>query len=296
MDASDQGDKGVRGDRIATAGLHSFEDWRGLFSRYSTIVLVANSDQVDLDALRRTYPSDTLWVFFNKVYKVLQRPFDGPALLVSRSGTTGANIVYRREVDDVVRFFPGDGFHGILNLVSGSWEKLSPASDFKGVPAGHLELTDYFADFYPADHLPSSGFALAVWLCDLKLEARIVLAGFTARRSERWKIFHIHDWTFERVIQRVLVFSGRLSVSEPVQATSHYAAFNRRFPDISPTDIALAAAEVLSERLEGSNVEIDRLISATRVSRSLDAFIRRLKPKTRKQKLAEKAAAEKPGA
>ncbi|MET0597452.1 MAG: 3-deoxy-manno-octulosonate cytidylyltransferase [Mesorhizobium sp.] len=277
-----------------TQGLASTEEWRRFFSRFPAIVLVANSDEVDLPAVRASQPAGALYVFFNKVYKVLDQPCDGESLLVARSGTTGANIVYRREVDSVLAFFPGQGFKGILNLASGSWEKLSPASDFKGAPIGHLELTGSFADFYPEDHLPSSGFALAVWLCELGLSARIVLAGFTARRSDRWKVFHIHDWTYEQVIQRVLARSGRLALWDSA-IVSNYAAVTRRFPDIGGADVSLAAAEVLSQRLEASNMEIDKLISATRFGRSVDRFFRRLKPKTRKQKLAEKEAREKSG-
>jgi hypothetical protein len=40
----------------------------------------------------------------------------------------------------------------------------------------------------------------------------------------------------------------------------------------------LAAAEILSERLENANKEIDRLISVTMVGRSVENFIRSLKP------------------
>src|SRR5262245_25051672 len=93
-----------------TTGLLALEDWRPLFSAYSTIVLVANSGNVDVNALRAKLPVDTLFVFFNKVFRVLERPFDGNSLLVARSGLAGADIVYRREVHSVVRFFNRDRF------------------------------------------------------------------------------------------------------------------------------------------------------------------------------------------
>jgi hypothetical protein len=272
-----------------TTGLLASEDWRPLFSAYSTIVLVANSGNVDVNALRAKLPVDTLFVFFNKVFRVLERPFDGNSLLVARSGLAGADIVYRREVHNVVRFFNGDRFHGIMNLTGSSREKFSPASAFNGVPAGHLDLTDFFADFYPTEHVPSSGFALAAWLCNLKLEATIILAGFTAKRSEQWKLYHIHDWTYEQIVQRLLSRSGRLMICDAPNVAD-YAALTRRFPDISAVDIGLAAADVLSQRVEASNMEIDKLISLTRFGHFVDSFFRKLKPKTRKQKLVEMQA------
>jgi hypothetical protein len=260
-----------------TAGLSTANDWRPLFASYSTIVLVANSDDVDIGALRANLPEDTLFVFFNKVYKVLDRLFDGNVLLAVRSGTGGPNIVARGEVGHVVSYFAPDRFLGIMCVRAGSVEKVTPASAFGGVPTGHLDLTDYFVDFYPSDHLPSSGFALAVWLCELDPGRKVMLAGFSGKRSERWKIFNVHDWTFEQLVQRLLIRSGRLTVADA--ATLHsYAAIMKRFPDIPAADISLTAAEILSERLEHVNVEIDKLISATSLNRSVEKVVRGLKP------------------
>ena len=156
-------------------------------------------------------------------------------------------------------------------------EKVTPSSAFGGVPTGHLDLTDDFADFYPSNRLPSTGFALAVWLCELGLGQKILLAGFSARRSEPWRLAQIHDWTFEQVVQRLLVRSGQLTIAN-VATPRSYAAIMERFPNIPAANISLAAAEILSERLENANAEIDKLISTTRVNRSVANFIRGLKP------------------
>jgi hypothetical protein len=261
-----------------SAGLTTADDWRTLFAPYSAIVLVANSDSVDIDALRASLPGEALFVFFNRVYKVLDRVFDGNTLLVVRSTVGGPNLVVRRrELADVVGYFASDRFLGIMSLRASSQEKVTPSSDFGGVPTGQLDLAEYFADFYPPDHLPTTGFALAVWLCELDLGREIVLAGFSGKRSDRWKMFHVHDWTFEQVVQRLLVRSGRL-MTAPAATPHAYGALMKRFPYMSSADISLAAAEILSERLENTNKEIDRLISATRVGRSIDNFIRSLKP------------------
>jgi hypothetical protein len=156
-------------------------------------------------------------------------------------------------------------------------EKVTPASAFSGVPTGQLDLAEYFVDFYPPDHLPSSGFALAVWLAELELGRPIVLAGFSAKRSERWKIFDVHDWTFEQIVQRLLVRAGRLTLAKAPPPHA-YAQVLARFPEFSAETLSLAASEILSERLEGANAEIGKLIATTSVNRSVERLVRGLKP------------------
>ena len=100
----------------ATANVKSNEDWRAIFSAFSHIVLIANSDAIDMAAVQREYPDTALFVFFNKVYKVLGKPFAGHALLISRAQPKGANIVYRGEVADVVKLLAPERFLGIMNV------------------------------------------------------------------------------------------------------------------------------------------------------------------------------------
>ncbi|MGG7518010.1 3-deoxy-manno-octulosonate cytidylyltransferase [Allorhizobium undicola] len=269
---------------LSTAGLEDFAAWQALFSPFTHIVLVANSDDANVARLCRDLPSSTLFVFFNKVYKVLAAPFDRPAMLVARSGSVGANIVYRREVKEVVGYFPGENFLGVMNLRAHAGEVFSSAEKFEGVPAGYLDLSSYFTDFYPGDHIPTSGFALALWLADSLPGKKILLDGFSARRSEKWKIFHLHDWTYEQVVLRLFIHSGRLIAPGAAEA-NHYAALLKRFPDLDPGAVALSGVDVLASRLEGANKEIDRLISITRLQRWLYGLSKSLKPRTRKQRL-----------
>jgi hypothetical protein len=263
----------------SVSGLATAEDWRPIFAAFSHVVLVANSDVVRIDALQREFPLDTtLFVFFNKVYKVLDRPFPGHSLLISRGQPRGANIVYRHEVGDVVKFFPKDRFLGILNLRLGLDEKLNTQAEFEDTPTGHLDLIGFCGDFYPEDKVPTSGFAVALWLADLTLPGKIVLAGFSARRSDKWKVVSVHDWSFEQVFLRLFARVGKISIQGGV-AGNAYAALARRFPDIPPEEISLAIADVLSERLHNANAEIDKLISLTNVIRSTDNFLRGLRPR-----------------
>ncbi|MCQ0990155.1 3-deoxy-manno-octulosonate cytidylyltransferase [Jiella marina] len=263
-------------------------DWARFFARYRTVVLVANSEAADIPALRHRFGEGVLFVFFNKVYKVLDEPFDRPALLVSRSSPAGANLVYRREVDAVCRFFPGHAFLGILNLVAATGERFSSADEFGGRAVGHLDLVSHYSGFYPADYAPTSGFALAVWLVESCPDVSVILAGFTAERSDRWKLFHDHEWTFEQIVQRLLMRAGRLGAIGGRERPP-LTAIAQRFPDVQPQEIALVAAEVLSARQEGTNRSVDRLYSIVKPLASIDGIFRRLKPKTRKQRLQERA-------
>lgn len=68
-----------------TENLTTAEQWCALFSRYSHVILVANSDQVNVKELQAEYPRTALFVFFNKVYKILDEQFSGHSLLISRA-------------------------------------------------------------------------------------------------------------------------------------------------------------------------------------------------------------------
>ncbi|MCB8837077.1 3-deoxy-manno-octulosonate cytidylyltransferase [Aurantimonas sp. VKM B-3413] len=284
---------GDEGPGMTTGSLPSDrEGWAAFFSGYSRIVLVANSEQVDIVSLRARYAEDTLFVFFNKVFKVLSEPFEGNALIVARSSPSGANIVYRREVDAVLRLLRGPGFRGIANLRAGPREVFSRREEFGDAEVGFLDLCEIFDDFYPRTHVPTSGFALAFWLSEACPSSRVVLAGFSSRRSDRWKLFHDHDWTFEQILQRLLIRTGALDSDGRSQDAEGVERIAARFPQFSPAEIAVVSAQVLSERLEGTNMAIDRLMSLTRLHGRIDGFFRRIKPKTRKQKASEIEAKE----
>jgi hypothetical protein len=275
---------------LAGAGLNmlTVEEWKALLARYSHIVLVANSEAADLGKLRKDLPETALFVFFNKVYKVLDRPFSGNGVLVARSGVMGANIVHRREVADVLRFFSGEAFLGVVNIRVAPEENFSPEERFEGARTRHLDLTQILGDLYPAGKIATSGFALALWLADLRLPGKILLAGFSAKRSEKWKVFDVHDWTFEQIFLRLFARMGSITMLGGVDA-SPYSALAKRFPQVPPIEIAMTAAEVLSERLDNANGQIDRLMSVTKSIRAIENFFRRFKPKTRKQRFLEKS-------
>ncbi|AGT11325.1 hypothetical protein [Paracoccus aminophilus] len=268
--------------------------WREYFAPYTDIVLIANSDEVDIHALDAQFGPDTLFVFFNKVYKVLDFTFRRPALLVSRSGMLGANIVHRREVPEVIRHFDPSSFLGILNIIIGNDERFSSATEFGVDRVAHLDLDPLLAPFYPQGKVPTTGFGLALWLKQLGLPARVTLAGFSSRRSEKWKVFDLHDWTFEQIVLRLMVRKDELRMIGGGEANS-YAAIAAHFPQFSPAEISATADEVLSDRMSHLSTTVDRLMSVTKPLRALDQFVRKLRPKTRKQKHLAQQARENAG-
>lgn len=283
MAATDANDDGNYPPAAAISGLTRPEDWRRVLAAYSHIVLVANSASVDVEEVVKDYPPSTLFMFFNKVYKILDRPFEGHALLVSRAQPRGANIVYRGEVEEVLSFFAKSDFLGVMNIRLSPEEKFNSSADFRNAATGHLDLVGYGKDFYTRGKVPTSGFAIALWLTELALPASIVLAGFTARRSEKWRVVSVHDWNLEQTVLRLLVRAGKIVIHGGLDANA-YTQIAARFPEISREEIALAAAEVLSERLADTNAEVDKLISLTNIIRGGDNFLRKLKPRMFKKR------------
>ncbi|MGK9204206.1 hypothetical protein [Sinorhizobium meliloti] len=262
----------------ATENLATPEQWRALFSRFSHVVLVANSDEVSVKELQEEYPGTALFVFFNKVYKILDEQFSGNSLLISRAQPRGANIVYRNEVADVVKLLASQKFLGIMNIRLAEIERLNTSADYLGTPTGHLDLVGFCADFYPKDKVATSGFAMALWLVNQSLPAEIVLAGFSAKRSDKWRVVNVHDWTFEQVFLRLFARVGKLTMHGSRPANS-YMTLASRFPELPAAEISATIAEVLSLRLSQTDAQVDKLISLTSAFRSIDEFLRRLKPK-----------------
>lgn len=277
------GDHEVAPVAATTSGLTSGQAWTAFFSRFPNIILVANSEQVDVPALQRAYPADSLFVFFNKAYKVLQHPFAGHCMLVSRAQPRGANIVYRGEVEQVLALFAPSTFCGIANIRLAESETPNTQADYGGTATGHLDLTELCREIYPSDKLPTSGFALAYWLLERRVPVKVVLAGFSAKRSEKWRVVAVHDWTFEQVCLKVFAQAGKLTLHE-ADLANPYAKLAARFPEIPPADIAFTIADVLSQRLGNTDAQVDKLISLTGVLKSADLFLRNLKPRFLKKR------------
>lgn len=264
--------------------------WKEFFGRFSNIVLMANSDALDPVVIEKQFPSDgSLFIFFNKVYKVLDNRFSSSALLVARSGKSGANIVHRREVPEVLRFFPGSNFLGVVNVRTASEERFSPECDFgQATPIFHVDLEPILQASYPAFKIPTSGYAIVAWLKYLELNASIHLAGFSGRRSEQWKVFDVHDWTFERAYFRLLRSQNRIGTVGTEDAMPRLELLRTHFPDLSSEEIQSALNETFATRLDDALSHVDRLMSVTKIFRLLDSKFRQLKNKVSQRSETDK--------
>ncbi|MGE7368818.1 3-deoxy-manno-octulosonate cytidylyltransferase [Neorhizobium sp. NPDC001467] len=253
------------------------DEWTKRISEYAHIVLVANSDAVNVDELRAAYPESTLFAFFNRADKVLKAPFDAPAVLISRAQPKGANIVYREEVSKIINLFSSRSFLGIVNVRYSHSERLNTKADYHNALSGQFDLSGYCDAFYPRDRVPTSGFAFALWLSEQAIPTKIVLAGFTGQRSDKWRVVSAHDWTFEQIFLRLMVKQGKIAMHGGM-AHSGYEVLLERFPEFSATQISATVAEVLSSRLNATEKQVDKLISLTGAFRWFDTSLRGLRP------------------
>ena len=257
--------------------------WARWFGAYDRLVLVANSEAVSRAALE-AMPEGTLFVFFNRVFKVLDAPFARPSVLVARCSIAGPNVVHRNEQGSVLGLLAGDAFHGVLQLRAAPHEAFGEAAAFAPHPVARLDLSGWFDGVYPPGDVPTSGFALAAWMMAFEAAPPVTLAGFSAERSDRWKLFDDHDWAFEQVVLRSLASGGRLERVPAAGEAWPLGAMMDRLGAAAPDPAVVAA--VLSERQRGTNVMLDRVWSMMKPIRTLDRAFRRLKPPTRKERAA----------
>jgi hypothetical protein len=114
-----------------------------------------------------------------------------------------------------------------------------------------------------------------------------VLAGFSGKRSARWKVFDVHDWTFERIYFRLLARRGVITSAEHARPP-RFDLLTRHFPDAKSEEIQAAINDALSTRLDHALTLIDGLMSLTKWQRALDQAFRKARPKTRKQRALDR--------
>lgn len=274
-----------------TMGLRTEEEWSAFFSAFQTIVLVANSDDQRLSDILRDPPPKPLYVFFNKIDRVLDGPFPHDCILVTRCNTAGSEVVYRRRLPGMMRLMPAPFFKGVVNLRAASRERLNRPEEFDDIPAGFLDLTEFLESFYPVQHTASSGFALTAWLKHIAPDLDVRLTGFSGERGFKWKVFHIHDWAFEQTALRLMEKAG-LVRNDIQREQDPYPAFFEHFPQLERTAARDEALLVLSEKLEKANKRIDKLISATAPLRLFYEGWRAVKWKSKKNRVLDKIKKE----
>ncbi|MBE7186327.1 MAG: 3-deoxy-manno-octulosonate cytidylyltransferase [Methylobacterium mesophilicum] len=271
------------------------EDPRAFFAGFDSVVLVANSRDAAGVLAAPDIGARPLFVFFNRVYRILDEPFGRDCILVSRSTPVGSALIYRKELDDVLSLLKGPNFHGILNIRARDREVLSNPADFKGNPVGLLDLNDWILPMYPTgQRWPSSGFALSMWLAYQRLPIPIYLSGFNGVREAQWRVFDVHDWTWEQIVLNVMFKQDRLrrhSVGTyfdvwPVERLT------AAFPEIGREELSTTAIEVLSHRLNGANRVIDHIYSSLKPQLAVRDFFRKLRPRSRKARTRDRLLTE----
>lgn len=271
-------------------------DPKRFFGSFERLVLVANSPDARFAVNKPPAAGRTLFIFFNKVFRILDQPFGGASVLVARSSPIGSNLVYRGELARAVRTLDHGNFHGILNIKAQADEHLNAPADFGRTDVAQLDLTGFMRTVYPEisrSRMPSTGFATAVWLAHLGLGVPVHLAGFTGVREEQWRVFDVHDWTWEQTVLALFYRKGLLveGAAEPA-ATWPVESLLAQFPVISHGEFEAVALQILSRRLSASNRAIDRLFSAVKPQVALSRLFRRLKPNSHQTRVREALEAQ----
>ncbi|GGD90025.1 3-deoxy-manno-octulosonate cytidylyltransferase [Aureimonas endophytica] len=271
-------------------------DAKGFFAGFSAIVLVANSRDAAAVLAAPEIGERPIFVFFNRVYRILDAPFHRDCLLISRSTPVGSALVYRNELTEVLSLLEGPNFHGVLNMRARDKEVFSKPEEFRGVPAGFLDLETWAQRMYPAgQRWPSSGFALAVWLAQQNLPMPIYLSGFSGVREAEWRVFDSHDWTWEQIVLNLMYKNDRLRL---FRAGNYFDRWPSRalmadFPEITPEELSTTAMEVLSHRLGGTNRVLDHIYSSLKPQLAIRDFLRRIRPPSRKKRTRDRLLAGK---
>lgn len=248
-------------------------DWIAFFSRYETIALYANASGVPVGSP----PPGSLAIVFNR-FVVPGLDLSGtPTLLIVRNAHDGIALVARGKFDAIWGKFGDDTPDHAVRLTASPDVEDGPSHHLP-IPTVELDLRHHFTGRYPSDMVPSTGYAVASWLADLRLDARIELVGFTGVRSETNRVSYIHDWTFERASLAAHASAGRLH-GVALQDTTAMDALAAVHPDVPRAELAERFAAALQERALGTDFQVDRLLSATKLGRTLAGAWRSAKSK-----------------
>jgi hypothetical protein len=259
------------------------EDFEALLSGYEMVALIANSESVDIDAITQALPAKTLYVFFTGCAKVVPRPFEKDAVLCHRLVADGTKFLKSQKHFDKAYSLFAKGLKAEIGVIADrgvAEECLAPASPRKS------DLVPYTLDFdhalgplYPFGRMPTTGFAIAVWLAEKIPHANVCLCGFTGVAGLQFSMYTEHDWTFEQIMLQLFVKKGRIqrfedNLSEPA---GMFARIHNRFPEFSEATIALVATNVLANRYTGMERQVAKLWSKTKLERRIGGFFKRFK-------------------
>jgi len=249
------------------SAIKSEEDIVALFSRYTAVAILANSMALDLDAVQRELPANTLFVVFTYCNKILTSSFRRDTVIVHRMRdhrfAMNSNEVLRRSRELIDPAYLKSEIGLFVSLETDT--SAQPRHDRDAVSFPVIDADAYFSSFYTRQHRPSSGFGLALWLAERLNGIPIVLCGFTGVRDGSLKMSSMHDWTLEQTLLRILYREGKLVRFEDSKETlGSVTRIAKAFPAFREEDIAAAALEVLNERTQGLDTLTATLLSVWR--------------------------------
>jgi hypothetical protein len=258
-------------------------DFEALLSSYEMVALIANSESVDIDVITSTLPEKTLYVFFTGCAKILSRPFEKDAVLCHRLVAGGTRFLKsQKHFDKAYSLFTRHlkaeiGVIADRGVSEGSPGLAAPRQS--PLMPQTLDFDHAFGPLYPVDRMPTTGFAVAVWLAEKIPHATICLCGFTGAAGLQFSMYTEHDWTFEQIMLQLFVKRGRIrrfeeKLSEPAGS---FARLQSRFPEFSEATIALVATNVLANRFTGMERQVAKLWSKTKLERQIRGFFKRFK-------------------
>jgi len=252
----------------------------GIFSPYSKIALIANSEALDIDVVERAFPSNTLFVFFTRCPRVLSRPFTRDAILCHRMKDAHTFNEGEKHVGRARALFAPGALKSEIGIIAHdvpeagapmpSAAPVETASDRVGLL---LDLDSMFSDFYTPGMTPTTGFAMAVWLLENVPQAEVTLCGFTGVRGPDFRMRIMHDWSLEQTVLRLFARQGRLcTLSDSRTGNDALSRITERFPQYAETTVAKVAADVLSDRINALDRLVSMLWSVSRAPRALHRF------------------------
>lgn len=250
------------------------DDLHTLLARHELIALVANNETLDIDAVRRSLPADTLFVFFTGCEKILTSKFEGAAALCHRLVTPDRFLKAPKYFRMAYSLLP-DQLVAEVGIIAdrGIPEAPNAQAPRRSELVPHLIDFDFeFAGFYPPGRMPTTGFALALHLLEKCPTARVCLCGFSGVAGLRYTVYPEHDWTFEQTLIQLFARSGRLLRTDGTSgaaAPGPLDSIAQRYPEFGADLVALTASQVLASRFTGMERQMAHLWKQTRLRRTL---------------------------
>lgn len=253
------------------------------FAPYKNIVLIANNENAKVNELADIFGDDTLFIFFNDCSRVLSEPFTRPSLLCHRLDHASDQTFVRGGKLTYACSMLSERFLGQIGVIAdfGSATPRIISSPRHCSPVDATIDFDYhFPNFYTVNRLPSTGFALAIWLERYCPQSKIHLYGFSGVPGTQFNVYQGHDWTLERTVLTMLAQHQRISMI-PVDLnfndTHWMSRIQRYFPQFSEGALTLAAVDVVARQQAANDTRLSKLMKPHQIPHKVKRAVQRLR-------------------